>query len=60
MDAPSGPPPSAADLEDALERLLLKGKPNIHLLTLADAIAFLWEIAAPLHRGYLSGLARTF
>lgn len=60
IDAPPGPPPSAADLEEALQDLLLRGTPNIHLLTLADAIALLWELAPPLQRGYLTGLARVF
>ena len=50
-----------ADLERALQDLLTRGTPpNVHLLTLADAIASLWDHASPLQQGYLLGLARHF
>jgi hypothetical protein len=41
--APTDAQTSPAALEAALRRLLTAGKPNIHLLTLADAIAWLWD-----------------
>jgi hypothetical protein len=59
IDAPPGPLHAVAELEAALQDLLSNGKSNIHLLTVADAIAFLWDAAAPLQRGYLLGLARS-
>ncbi|MCG2592745.1 hypothetical protein LZ009_08110 [Ramlibacter sp. XY19] len=53
QDTPSSP----AALEQALQRLLTAGQANIHLLTLADAIALLWDHASDAQRPYLLALA---
>ena len=52
-----GQNPTKAVLEIALRDLLLKGRSNIHLLTLADTIAQLWDIASPAQQQQLLALA---
>ena len=49
--------PSEAALESALRELLLKGRSNIHLITLADAIAQLWDFTSDAQRCQLLALA---
>lgn len=47
-------------LEATLQELLLQGVRNLHLLTLADAIAWLWDALTPEARPYLIGVARHY
>ena len=47
-------------LEHALHALLTRGVPNVHLLTLADAIAWLWADSAAEARACLFALALRF
>lgn len=55
---PSDAAPVTQDALDlALRALLTRGVRNIHLLTLADAIAWLWADAEPPHRACLLALA---
>ncbi len=49
-----------AALEHALRALLTRGVPNIHLLTLAGAIAGLWDDPADEARAYLLATAQRF
>jgi hypothetical protein len=58
--AASGPVTSPQALEDGIRTLLTQGTPNIHLLTLADAIAWLWGRVAALQQAQLLELARVF
>lgn len=53
-------PVTEAALDLALRVLLTCGVPNIHLLTLADAIAWLWADSNPEARAYLLALAKRF
>lgn len=51
------PVPTDADLEDTLQTLLTTGPSNIHLITLADAAAWLWDgLAAERRRELLAAL----
>jgi hypothetical protein len=52
-------PPTEDDLDAALRDLLLRGVRNIHQLTLADAIAWLWDTHEDA-RGHLINLARHY
>jgi hypothetical protein len=45
-------------LDAGLQELLLRGKSNIHLLTLADAISWLWDALGHEARPYLLGVAK--
>lgn len=47
--------PSQEALEDSLRDLLTQGVPNIHLLTLADAIATLWPRSDERVQKHLAG-----
>jgi hypothetical protein len=47
-------------LDHALRALLTRGVRNIHLLTLASAIAWLWEDSADEARAYLLAIAQRF
>jgi hypothetical protein len=57
---PAAAPRTEAALEEALRSLLLRGVRNIHLLTLADAVAWLWVDAPDEARARLLGLAAAF
>ena len=57
---PGGQHPSDAAFEAALQELLLRGKRNIHLLTLADALAWLWDSLGSEARPYLVSVARYY
>lgn len=58
--APTGAPATMTEavLQQTLEDLLLHGIPNIHLLTLADAIAWLWSDLGEAARRLLVDIAR--
>ncbi|MEO8344989.1 MAG: hypothetical protein ABI607_04775 [Betaproteobacteria bacterium] len=47
-------------LEYAIQRLLIAGKPNIHLITLADALVALWNVAGNVERSRLLATARRY
>lgn len=49
-----------ASLEAGLQTLLLRGVNNIHLLTLADAVCWLWDALGPEARPQLIGVARHY
>ena len=53
-------PVTPAALELALGALLTRGVRNVHLLTLADAIACLWTDTSPAQRAFLLALAERF
>jgi hypothetical protein len=47
-----------SSLEAGLQALLLRGVKNIHLLTLADAVCWLWDALGHEARPYLLGIAK--
>lgn len=49
-----------ATLDAELQALLLRGVRNIHLLTLADGISWLWDDLAPESRPWLVSVARKY
>ncbi len=49
-----------SSLEAGLQELLLRGERNIHLLTLADAISWLWDALGREARPYLLGVAKHY
>jgi hypothetical protein len=57
---PESAPVTPAALELALGALLTRGVRNVHLLTLADAIACLWTDASSAQRAFLLALAERF
>ena len=56
----AGPAGDRASLEHAIQRLLTFGKPNIHLITLADALVTLWDVAGDVERRRLLATARHY
>jgi hypothetical protein len=47
-------------LEAALRNLLLQGQENLHAITLADALLWMWRDAADQERRFLLAIARAF